>query len=423
MTEDEPDTEKDARRNYAVLLWQGVATSAANELTSVRLVLPFLYTTVGAPVFFAGLLVPISTVAKRLVQILVAPLVSRARSNKGFIGLAALSVAAAIVLISLTFNVVSVYWLVPIFLFAALIIGAANGVSGLAFQDMIGRALSSERRRRLLFTQSSLAGLVVVIVAFGSQLIVPPGTSNAAHQELIWLGIGLFVLAAVAILWVREPAKPGPRGAPEARSNDTALRDSFRMAFALPWFSRFLVARTLYLSVELAIPFFSIHAASYHGNSISGLSAFVIAASVGLMLGGVLWSRIGKRSVERILALGAALTCLGGLMAVAIELRLMPQNIFCYAIVFVLVSLGAQGVKNGRTLYLLGMATEAERPFCIAAANVTVGLVGIAFGALLGVLASLKGVVWVIVVLMVLNVLAVLYTSKLRAVPAAPEGP
>ena len=413
-------TDQDARRNYSVLLAQGIASNAATELTSVRLVLPFLYMSVGAPVFFAGMLVPLSTVAKRGVQILVAPLVSAARSHKGFMVLAALLTAMALVFVSLTFNVAGVYWLVPIFLFAALVIGGASGLGALAFQDMIGRYLSSERRRRLLFTQSSLAGLFVVIVALGSQLVLKPGTSFAAHQELIWLGISLFLLSALVIMAVREPAASQPSGDGAARENRggqiAALRDSFRIAFALPWFGRYLTARTLYLSIELAIPFFSIHAASFHGNSISGLNAFVIAANVGLMAGGPLWAWIGKRSVSMILSLAAGLTCIGGLLAMAIELRLLPQSIFLYALVFVFVSLGVQGVKNGRTLYLIGAANDEERPFCIAVANVTIGMVAVAFGAVLGVLASFQGVAWPIFALVALNVLAALYTFRLRDV-------
>jgi hypothetical protein len=244
------------RRNFAVLLGQGVSGGAANELTSVQLVLPFLYTTAGAPVFFAGLLVPVSTVAKRIAQIRAAPLVGAARSNKRLIFIATLSVALAIVLISLT-------------------------------------------------------------------------------------------------------------------------------------------------------------------NSISGLNAFVIATNIGLIIGGLLWASVGKRSIDTILLLAASLTCIGGLLAMAIELRLVRQNIFCYAIVFVLVSLGAQGTKNGRTLYLLGMTTDEERPFCIAVANVTIGMVAIAFGALLGALASLKGVSWVILALVILNVLAAIYTLRLRGARSA----
>jgi hypothetical protein len=405
-----------ARWNYAVLLGQGVANSAADELTSVKLVLPFLYASVGAPVFFAGLLVPIATVAKRSVQILVAPLVSVARSNKVWISFAALSTALALVLVSLSIKFAPVGWLVPIFVFVALAIGAGNGLSSLAFQNLIGRVLSDERRRRLLFTQSSLAGLFVAIVAFVSQLILRPGTSLTAHQELIWLGISLFVLSALTTMAVREPAAPrqSEQDAGAARSRlNVSLRDSFRTALALPWFGRFLMARTLYLSIELAIPFFSIHAASFHGSSVSGLNAFVIASSIGLVVGGVIWPLLGRRSVDVILILAALVTCIGGVLAMAIELQLVSQGIFLYAVVFVLVSLGVQGIRNGRTLYLIAMTTDEERPFCIAVANVTIGIIAIAFGAILGALASFRGVAWPIFALVALNALAALYTLRL----------
>ncbi|MGA8294663.1 MAG: hypothetical protein WB820_19665 [Rhodoplanes sp.] len=93
---------------------------------------------------------------------------------------------------------------------------------------------------------------------------------------------------------------------------------------------------------------------------------------------------------------------------------LASQSIFLHAIVFVLVSLGAQGVKNGRTLYLIGMTTDEERPVCIAVANATIGMVAIALGALLGALAGFKGAVWPIFALVVLNVAAALYTLRLR---------
>ena len=407
---------KDSSWNNGVLLSQGVCSNAADELTSVKLVLPFLYTTVGAPIVFAGLLVPLETVAKRLSQILAAPRISAKHSSAKAMALATLAMAAAIVLISLTYRAAGPVAVVPIFLFVALAMGAAAGVRGLAFQDLIGRVLSSERRHRLLFVQSALAGLFVVIVAYGSQFVLQPGTSTAAHQELIWLGIGLFVSASLLVLAVREPAKRAPDAEPEGetRSQLAALRSSFRDAFSLPWFSRFLVARVFYLSIELAIPFFSIHAATFHGDSISGLSTFVVASSIGVMAGGVLWARIGQNAVTRIMVLASVIAALAGLMALGIELDLVPQNIICYAVVFALVAMAAQGVKNGRTLYLIGMAAEHERPSCIAVANVSTGMVAIVVGALLGALAGLQGVAWPIGVLILLNVAAAIYTLRLH---------
>ena len=139
----------------------------------------------------------------------------------------------------------------------------------------------------------------------------------------------------------------------------------------------------------------------------------MIAAHIGIILGGFLWARIGRGSVERVMVLASLLACAAGLMAMAIELGFVPPTLFCYALVFVAIALGAQGVKNGRTPYLLGQAKEQERPYCIAVANVTTGVVAVAVGALLGALAGLKGVAWPIGVLIALNTAAAVYRLRL----------
>ncbi len=412
------------RWNYRVLLGQGVANGAGYELTSEKLVLPFLYTAVGAPVFFAGLLVPIATVAKLAIQIVAAPMINAAQSNRRFVAAAAAATAMAIVIVSLTVNTVPVDWLVPVFLFVALVVGAGAGVYTLAFNDMLGRVLPRSHRSRLLFTQSGLAGIFAVVVALGSQIILPPGTSLAAHQELLWLGIVLIGISAAAIFAVREPEKARSAaekpGAASGKGRIAELAAGFRIAFALPWFKHFVVARSLFLSIELAMPFYSIHAATFHGGNASGLSTFVIGSSAGLVIGGFAWPRIGEASIRLVLALAAVVTCLGGVLALAIELQPALQTPRIYAFVFVLVAFGAQGILNGRTLYLVSVTSDTERPFCIAVSSVITGLVAVGLGGIAGAFAQLRGVAWPIGIMIVLNIAAVAYTTRLRDIHPTP---
>lgn len=415
-------------RNYRILLGHGAANGAGYELTSEKLVLPFLYTAVGAPVFFAGLLVPIAAVAKLAVQIVAAPVISAARSNKKFIALAAVATAMALVVISVTVNAVPVDWLVPVFLLVSLTIGAAGGFYSLAFNDMLGRVLPQSRRSRLLFTQSGLAGVFAVAVALGSQFILPPGTSLAAHQELLWLGIVLILISAGLVATVREPEKvrapEADQAPPSGKRRIAELGRGFRIAFALPWFKHFVIARSLFLSIELAMPFFSIHAATFHGNSVTGLSTFVIASSAGLVVGGIVWPRIGARSIRLLLTLAAGAAALGGVLALTIEFTPALQSAQVYAVVFVLVGLGAQGILNGRTLYLVSVTRDIERPFCIASSSVITGVVAVGLGGVAGAFAQLQGVGWPIGIMIVLNVAAMIYTTKLRDIrptPAATE--
>ena len=252
-------------------------------------------------------------------------MISAARDNKRFVGLAVATTVLAVMLISATVNTMPANGLVPVFLFVATLMGASGGVRSLAFKDMLGRILPIDRSNRMLFMQSSIAGIIAIAVTLASLAILAPGTSAIAHQELIWLGIGLMTLSAIAILAVREPAKPqaaasgdAPRGRP---SHIQDLRRGFRIAFALAWFRRFLVARTLFLSIELAMPFYSIHAATYHGNNSSGLNTFVIASSLGLVLGGVVWPRFDPRAIRLVLATAAIVTLAGGALALTIEMK------------------------------------------------------------------------------------------------------
>lgn len=133
----------------------------------------------------------------------------------------------------------------------------------------------------------------------------------------------------------------------------------------------------------------------------------------GRILSEFLWARIDRQSVARIMHIAPLLACAAGLMALGIEFGVVPQTLFCYALVFVAAAMALQGVKNGRTLYLIGQAKQRERPYCIAVANVTTGVIAIALGALLGALAGRKGVAWPIGALIVLNIAAAIYTLRL----------
>jgi MFS family permease len=86
-----------------------------------------------------------------------------------------------------------------------------------------------------------------------------------------------------------------------------------------------------------------------------------------------------------------------------------------YSPVFVLVAIGTQGIGNGRTLYLTEVATDHERPFCLAVSSALIGAIAVAMGAILGVLAGLQGVAWPILTMMGLNIAAALLARTLGA--------
>ena len=158
--------------NFRVLLSQGVFDNIGYELTSEKLVLPFVYTAIGGPFLFAGLIVPIVRITKLISQVAVAPFIHSAKRNKWYSTVALLAIALALAVICLTARHASLTSMVVIFVFVTIVLGASDGLNGLAFIDMLGRVLPEQRRSVLLFTQSGIAGMIAVLVSLGSQTFV-----------------------------------------------------------------------------------------------------------------------------------------------------------------------------------------------------------------------------------------------------------
>jgi hypothetical protein len=106
-----------------------------------------------------------------------------------------------------------------------------------------------------------------------SQLLLAP---RVARFVLRKRSVGAWLGTAVAYGVVREmPSEPAPQ-----RSLVTDLKRGFELVGRHRCFGRFLVWRGLALSVELAIPFYAIHAASLHDTTGQNLSMFVVVISL-----------------------------------------------------------------------------------------------------------------------------------------------
>lgn len=403
-----------SKKNFRVLLTQGVFNNAAYSFGSDRLVFPFLYAAAGGPALFAGLIMPLVIVFKMLSQLLGAPKINRARSNTLIIAVSSVITALALACVSFLFDQLPPTGVVVLFLLAAAVMGMASGFGSLAFSHLTGRMFAKDQMSKLLFSQSAIAGLLAIAIAVTSMFVLPPGTSLAAHREVILLGVALYICAAVLILFVHESAKStmGQTRSP-AGNFLLELRSGFKIAFALPWFKSFVLIRAFFLSVELAMPFYSIHAAALHSNSTTGLTLFVIGSSLGLVIGGLLWSRIASNSFSRLFILSAAVAFGAGALALLIEVQTVLQSPLIYAPVFVLIGLAAQGAKIGRSVYLSSKSSNEQRPFCISVSNVITGLLSVAIGLIIGVVAMYKGVAAPIIVIMGLNVIAAILVRRL----------
>jgi hypothetical protein len=388
-------------------------------------VLPFLYISFGAPAIFAGLLIPIVQISRMIGQIVSAPFISAAEICKWYMSLGILTASTALVVIALTADTAEdarqFVILTAIFLGVAAIIGLGQGLSRLAFQNMLGYVVPRKLRRNLLFSQTGLSGLLAIILAWASQKLYF-NEADEEHLALLWVGIAVAIFSGILSMLIRESAvaEKKQRG---ANSGDrqgilATLRAGINHVRQVEWFRQFVIARILFLSIELAMPFYAIIAAQEHEKTEDALGGFVIATSLGLMIGGFFWQRLSPWPLRRIMSLGGIFALAAAVIALLSHYGNPKSHWFYYDMVFFLIALADQGIASTRKIYVATLASAETRPYYIAVSDTLVGGVAVLFAFALGVLAHFQHSLWPILVLAGLNGLAALYAMRLKPIPA-----
>ncbi|MGH6915959.1 MAG: MFS transporter, partial [Geminicoccales bacterium] len=179
-----------------------------------------------------------------------------------------------------------------------------------------------------------------------------------------------------------------------------------------PWFARFLVLRALLLSIELAIPFYAIHAASLHAPSAQNLSAFVVAISLGLVLSGPIWGRLTDRHGALVTAAAALLAAGAGVLVLVLDQVGDPNAPFFHASLFLPLSLARAGVVLARTRLLSVNAPAADRPAMIGLSNALLACVAVVVALLVGAAGHLHDIRTPLVILILFNIAAALYARR-----------
>lgn len=408
--------------NFATLLVQGVARRVGNELSSEKLVLPFLYTALGGAVLYSGVFAPVVLVARLLAQLLGARLIGMAPRSRGYLALSTAVVAGTLVTVASLSPAVPIVWLPALFIAASAAMGMSNGFGALTFQDMIGRVLSASPRTNLLFAIGAASGAGVIVTTVVSQAVTgfaPGEATGKDHTMLVWVGAGMLLLSSLGALAVREAPRTAPSAAAAAASGKSyigSLLYNIRVVLQLAWFRRFMVERILLLSVEMVTPFFAVHAATFHAHTAPSLSLFVIAFSLGMIGGGLSWPYVSRKSIQLVLSGSALVAGLAAVLAFLNHIMVSIQSPLTHAAMMFLLAFATQGALDGSTAYVVGSANDEERPYCIAVSNLAAGFIGVGLAFAVGLIASYRGAIAAIIIMGVVNVVAAIFARTLPTV-------
>ena len=406
----------DQPRNFFAYLGANVLGKVADEIGSAKLIIPWLFGSLGVPALFTGFLVPIREAGVLLPQLAVAAAVRSLAIRKGvwLVGatLSALSLfgmaAAAMTLDGSAAGGAIVVMLV--------IFSLARGLCSVSAKDVLGKTVSKSRRGALMGWSASLSGIVVLGVGAWLSSIELESSSLGVFAGLLTLGGALWLVAALCFAAISEQP-----GATEGGGNALAVAlKQLRLLVDDEPFRRFVLARALLLAVALAPPFYVLIAQEQAQTGLLGLGALVIANGLAASVSAPFWGYLGDRSSRWVMAsatTGAGLLGIFTFIAVTLDWSWATSELGLAAI-FLLLNVMHGGVRLGRKVYLVDMGSGENRAAYVAVSNSAIGVVMLVAG-LIGVLGDWAGTSAVVLVLGLLSLCAGFYVLALPEVSDA----
>src|SRR5690606_1037637 len=167
--------------------------NAGDQVVSAGTVLPWLLTSLGAPVGLIGLLVPIRESGSLLPQAMLAPLIQR-RAQRRWVWVAGPAVqaaaAAAMALVAALLDGVAAGALI---LLALALFSLGRSLSSIAAKDVMARAIPKGQRGQINGISTLASGIVALTIGLGIRLL---GADQVNGSALAWLLFG------AALAWV-----------------------------------------------------------------------------------------------------------------------------------------------------------------------------------------------------------------------------
>jgi len=414
MCDDIPDSAcHEQPRNFMLHLWAALGNKLADELSSARLVLPWLMGIIGAPVWMVGFLVPIRESGALLPQIFVAGFIRLKPQRKWvWVAGAGLQAIAALLLAGLAL------WGSGslgggLVLLVLVMLSLARGLSSIATKDVMGKTIAKHRRGTLMGWSGSLAGGATL--AAGAVLVLLDDSRGSLTLAAL-LGAAAVGWAVNGLCAARIEETPG---AVEGGEN---AWDSIKLGLSLlkedRTFLHFNLSRALLLSSALALPYLALLGQQQSGTELSGLGRLVVVSGVAAMVASPVWGKRAdqsSRGVMRDAAVGTALCCLMGAGVTWLPAGVSEQ-IWPYAAVYALLVIVHHGVRLGRKTYLVDMASQDNRALYVALSNTLTGVLMLVVGGVIGLLAQWLGSAALLLVLSATAVGAMLSAQRLPEV-------
>ncbi|MGB5831857.1 MAG: MFS transporter [Thiohalocapsa sp.] len=408
-----PESCNDQPANFFAYLGANLLTKVADELCSAKLILPWLLGALGSPAALVGMLVPIREAGVLVPQLAVAAYIRRLPLRKVVWIWGSLLSAAALAVMALAAATLSGAVAGWVIIGLLVLFSLARGLCSVSAKDVLGKTVSKARRGNLMGISAGTAGVLTLALGLYLQFVTGDRTERVLFVGLLGAAAILFAAAVLSFQYVREQpgaTEGGGNALTAAAKNVTLLRTD-------PLFRRFVLVRIALLSTALAPPFYVLLVQGGSDGELTGLGLLIIASGLASSISAPVWGRFSDRSSRMVMALASAAAGVVGIITFLLARTdlAFSQQPYLFASLFLVLNIAHSGVRLGRKVYLVDMATSETRAAMVAVSNTAIGIAMLGAG-LIGCIADLFDAATVILVLAAGSLGASFYALRLAEV-------
>ena len=382
--------------------------NVASSLCSAHTVLPFIYTLLSGPAFFAGMLIPALMTGRMGIQFPATSYIKKQEQTKLFLAIRGLGMAACLgILVATILYSQRVWVLVFVFMVIALSMGILQGFGSIANGQLRIKVVAQERRKTLNLEITILASFLLILFMLWTHFFLKTDSALQNHMFFLWAAMVLYLVYSPLVFLVgRKTPQIKNHAKKTTRLTVRQIKDFLNNN---PWYFTYTILGIAVLTIALAIPFYIIHATLLHGHEAKSLGILLLGNAVGQLLGAVVWRQAFKKH-------SATISFYMGLtLAVATEIFVVvfigndPKvHIAFYTTVCGLLQFTSSGITQGLFIFKDKRVTKQDSSLAMALSNSINTCAGIALAALYGYLAHMHNILTALTGVVVLSIVAFL---------------
>lgn len=359
--------------------------NTGDQIVNASTVLPWLLTSIGAPAWAIGLLLPIRESGSMLPQAAMLPWVHSVAQRKWIWVTGGAVQAVAVALMAFTAAVATDVTAGVTILIELAVFSFGRAMSSIASKDVLGRVIPKGQRGQINGISALASGIAAVTVGLSIRLLGGSDAHAGILAALLAASALVWIMALIVFAYVREPM-----GNTSVKADaDNWSERSWHLLRDDQAFRRFVFVRALLLVSALSPPFIVIMASRNGAGGLNGLGPFLIASGLAGILGGRISGRLADRSSRKVMIWSSGISSVVILAAVcAARVDALASSSWLFPVTYFALALTHLTVRVARKTYVVDMAEGDDRTDYVAVSNTAMGVILLATGAISSALAS-----------------------------------